>query len=426
MPFLFLLFFWISSVGAQTQVPHVFEDKTPARAAEVNENFDAIETAIDSIAGSISTGNLENTVAGNGLVNNAPDDTLSYEYSGQRNSAVGVNALLENTGGGENTALGSYALYRNTIGKKNTAVGVSALAFNTEGFQNTAIGYASLLYNASGRNNTAVGMWALYSNTTAHWNVAIGHSALTYTTTGMHNTATGSLALYDNDTGYYNTTNGAFSLFANTSGYWNTAVGGHSLEANNTGWANTAIGYKADVTQGDLHNATAIGYNAKVRANNTVQIGDDEVTDIYFGQRATGSENQSGAADANLHLRGKFTTGELTYPNTDSTAGQVLTTDGSGNLGWAPDSDTLATIDCGQDSGFALIWNGSAWGCSANGSYVSRTIELEEQVAALEAQLQSQQEELLAIVRSQQKKMLVQQEQMAQLRQMVEHRFAAR
>lgn len=36
------------SALAQTQVPNVFEDGTPASAAEVNENFDALEIAIDS------------------------------------------------------------------------------------------------------------------------------------------------------------------------------------------------------------------------------------------------------------------------------------------------------------------------------------------------------------------------------------------
>ena len=34
---------------AQTQVPNVFEDGKPAKAAEVNANFDALETAIDNI-----------------------------------------------------------------------------------------------------------------------------------------------------------------------------------------------------------------------------------------------------------------------------------------------------------------------------------------------------------------------------------------
>ena len=38
------------SVLAQTQVPNVFEDGTPASAAEVNENFDALETAIDDVS----------------------------------------------------------------------------------------------------------------------------------------------------------------------------------------------------------------------------------------------------------------------------------------------------------------------------------------------------------------------------------------
>ena len=35
---------------AQTQAPNVFEDGTPASAAEVNANFDALETAIDDVA----------------------------------------------------------------------------------------------------------------------------------------------------------------------------------------------------------------------------------------------------------------------------------------------------------------------------------------------------------------------------------------
>ena len=34
------------SALAQTQVPNVFEDGTPASAAEVNENFDALEAAL--------------------------------------------------------------------------------------------------------------------------------------------------------------------------------------------------------------------------------------------------------------------------------------------------------------------------------------------------------------------------------------------
>ena len=48
-PLLAILLLLPLSVLAQTQVPNVFEDGTPAKAAEVNANFDALETAIDAI-----------------------------------------------------------------------------------------------------------------------------------------------------------------------------------------------------------------------------------------------------------------------------------------------------------------------------------------------------------------------------------------
>ncbi len=43
------------TANAQTQVPNDFQAGTPARAAEVNENFDALESAVDSNALGIST-----------------------------------------------------------------------------------------------------------------------------------------------------------------------------------------------------------------------------------------------------------------------------------------------------------------------------------------------------------------------------------
>ena len=43
------------SANAQTQVPNDFQASTPARAAEVNQNFDALESAIDGNGADIST-----------------------------------------------------------------------------------------------------------------------------------------------------------------------------------------------------------------------------------------------------------------------------------------------------------------------------------------------------------------------------------
>ena len=49
-PLLAIMLLLPLSALAQTQVPNVFEDGTPATAAEVNANFDALETAIDDVA----------------------------------------------------------------------------------------------------------------------------------------------------------------------------------------------------------------------------------------------------------------------------------------------------------------------------------------------------------------------------------------
>ena len=48
-PLLAILLLLPLSTLAQTQVPNVFEDGTPVSAVEVNENFDALEAAIDAI-----------------------------------------------------------------------------------------------------------------------------------------------------------------------------------------------------------------------------------------------------------------------------------------------------------------------------------------------------------------------------------------
>jgi len=53
-------------------------------------------------------------------------------------------------------------------------------------------------------------------------------------------------------------------------------------------------------------------------------------------------------------------------------------------------------------------------------------VQHQQEVASLEEQFKSQQEELLAIVHSQQEQMAIQQEQIAQLKRMVENQFAAK
>lgn len=54
----------LASAQGQTEVPHVFEDGQPAKASEVKENFDVLETAIDdALAGGNGNAILNGTAA---------------------------------------------------------------------------------------------------------------------------------------------------------------------------------------------------------------------------------------------------------------------------------------------------------------------------------------------------------------------------
>ena len=147
-----------------------------------------------------------------------------------------------------NIFLGSMSGLNNTA-YSNTGVGQDVLRTNTTGFQNTAIGTGSLQNNLDGKNNAANGAYALNGNTSGNSNSAFGSYALTSVTTGSGNTAVG---------------HQAFRL----------------VEA---GSDNTALGSNTDVTNTSISNSTAIGAGVIINASNTVKIGNNAVTNVYFG-----------------------------------------------------------------------------------------------------------------------------------------------
>ncbi len=107
------------------------------------------------------------------------------------------------------------------------------------------LGYeAGLSDDLSDNKNVFVGYEAGKKNTTGYHNSAMGYNALLNDTTGHGNTAAGYEALQDNVTGYYNTAVGKYALSNNTSYF----------------------------------NCTGIGYNAQVTSNNTIRLGDNNIT----------------------------------------------------------------------------------------------------------------------------------------------------
>jgi len=217
--------------------------------------------------------------------------------TGQNNTAVGVNSLSSTTTGGWNTAIGAGALRFNT-GVENTAVGFQALFNNTTGISNTANGYQALFSNIDGFTNTANGAFALANNKIADNNTATGYGAL-YRNTGMQNTADGAYALSSNTLGHDNTATGYTALSGNSTGNDNTATGVNALQNNTTGFRNTAIGSSALVLNDVGVANTAVGWRA-------LQLNSGNGNSTAVGASAlgnsTGFENTALGTNAGVNL----------------------------------------------------------------------------------------------------------------------------
>ena len=153
-----------------------------------------------------------------------------------------------------------------TTGGNNTAVGYNALSSVSSAGINTAVGYLAMEDTTTGGYNVAVGNHALYQNTAGDNAVAIGNSAMAWTTdAGSSNSAVGSTAL------------------ANVTGDANVAFGTNAGRDITSGSYNTVIGAEADVIE-TATNQTVIGYGATGQANNSVVLGNANVTAVYMAQ----------------------------------------------------------------------------------------------------------------------------------------------
>jgi len=197
------------------------------------------------------------------------------------NTAEGTNALLSLTTGQNNTAVGVNSLSSTTTGGWNTAIGAGALRFNT-GVENTAVGFQALFNNTTGISNTANGYQALFGNTDGFSNTANGAFALANNRIADNNTATGYGALYRN-TGMQNTADGAFALSSNTLGHDNTAIGSNALLGNSTGTFNIGLGVSAGTNLTTGSNNIAIGNYGVAGESNTIRIGQAQTRTFING-----------------------------------------------------------------------------------------------------------------------------------------------
>ncbi|MGD0291249.1 MAG: tail fiber domain-containing protein [Candidatus Binataceae bacterium] len=95
-----------------------------------------------------------------------------------RNTAVGADALANDSSGGANNATGASALQANTTGAINTADRQNALGSNSTGSGNTATGVSVLVHTTTGSSNIAIGSGAGNNLTTDDNNIDIGNEGV--------------------------------------------------------------------------------------------------------------------------------------------------------------------------------------------------------------------------------------------------------
>ena len=242
--------------------------------------------------------------------------TNSLEYRSSTSWVQLTTGGVPYTGATGAVDLGNYNLTVNGI-----TVGLGGATAGT----NTAIGYlAQSAANGGQGHNTAIGAYSLQANAGGYNNTAVGDQALNTLQTGHENSAFGKWSLQYSNGSNYNSGIGFSALRNNTSGNYNTGLGTEAGLANTTGTNNTFLGYGANSNSGSLTNATAIGNWAIVAASNSIQLGNLNIT--------------------NVKTSGTITAGTITYPNTDGTANQVLSTNGSGVVSWATASSGVSSI----------------------------------------------------------------------------------
>ncbi len=249
------------------------------------------------------------------------NDDLTNNY----NVFVGYNSGYSNTTGFRNTAVGYWSFGANTNGDENTALGQMALSSNTTGSSNTAIGVGSLIFNTNGGNNVAIGRAAMQSN--------IG---------GVQNTAIGSSALSSANTNY-NVAVGSSALTSITSGNYNVGVGTNADLYNTTGSRNTIIGYEAgrntstNTKSGNVFLGYQAGYSEE-GSNKLYIANSNTTTPLIYGDFASNLLKIHGT----LNINNAFS-----FPDSDGSVGQVLSTNGSGSLSWSdmPSGNSISDND---------------------------------------------------------------------------------
>ena len=212
------------------------------------ENFSSSLTS-----GNVSVGDNVNQAA---FFNVAVGESSLQYNTGDRNSAVGYEALNSNVIGTDNTALGYLALSDNNA-SGNVGIGSQAMQNSSGATDNVAVGFQAM-ENGGGSRNIAIGQIAMQNASGSSTNVALGFAAMQSAVSSSSNVAIGSSAMLNSS----NSTT-------------NVAIGNNAMQ-NGTGTNNVAIGNLAMTNASGSNTNVALGLGAMENAyssSNNIAIG---------------------------------------------------------------------------------------------------------------------------------------------------------
>ena len=252
-------------------------------------------------------------------------------------AATDIDGLSDAKSGGDNFS-NSIIIGHQTTGtlnnaNSNVALGIDAMDEITSGDGNTAFGYSSMTNVTSGNYNSAQGSWSLRDLSNGSYNAAFGNSSLRSVSSGNKNSGFGHS-----------------SAFRVSTGDFNVGLGFRSGDTISTGNNNVIIGAFADPSKNDASNQIVLGHRATGQADNSVTLGNADVTEIYMAQ-------DSGATVYAAALG--FGDVAMTLPTADGSSDQVLKTNGSGTLSWGSAATNINGLSDAlvEDTGSMYVGN---------------------------------------------------------------------
>ena len=220
-------------------------------------------------------------------------------FIGERVADATLNDASNNIG------LGYYALSSLTIGDNNVVIG-SRAGLNITGTSATVLigkQAGESINNASAVGSIGIGQQAIKDVTNGTSNTAMGYTAGKNLTDGGNNTILGFQAMSAGGTSASQCTGIGMNALLNATGSNNTSLGYNSGDLITSGTLNTVIGYTADTSANDATNQTVIGASATGQADNSVVLGNADVTDVYMAQDK-GAKIHGATADLETNITG--------------------------------------------------------------------------------------------------------------------------